>query len=49
MYARVTLAAACTPPESEKRSIVRPNIKLKNINKALLLFIGYNKINRMYG
>jgi hypothetical protein len=47
MYAINTLAAACTPPESEKRSTLKPKKKANVNNNKRSFFIGYNAINRM--
>ena len=42
-----TQAAACMPPESKKKSIVKPSIKLKKINKLLLPVKGKTIINKI--
>jgi hypothetical protein len=49
MYAMVTHAAACIPPESVKKSTDKPSRKLKKINNVLLLLMGKSAINKMYG
>ncbi|MFT6731819.1 MAG: hypothetical protein ACJA1H_003166 [Glaciecola sp.] len=45
----MTQAAACTPPELENTSIVRPKRKLVSKSPALFPLTGYKIINSMYG
>ena len=47
-YATHTVAAAFTPPESKKKSLLRPNKKLKINNKPLSRLTGKIITNKIY-
>ena len=44
----VKVANACIPPESEKKSILKPNKNESNKKPNLFFFKGYRKTKMMY-
>ena len=47
-YAIVKIENACMPPESEKKSILKPSAKESNRKVNLFFFNGYKKTKMMY-